>query len=279
MKAGTEATPRTRGSALLAVLWMTVILSFIGASLASSVRSEVASTQTMAQSEQGYFLARSGIEASLLKMMVLDEESFYYREYNFQLATGTVRVEYRPASAVYNVNLAGVPMLEALLVELGQHPADAQELAREIELYRHPQRGVDRNIESMEELLLLPGMTETLYYGGFVNGRRRPALYDVLGAFAAGDWVNVNYARLELLAVLPGMNETSAANLIAQRPIRKLDPSAVAQRLSLDDSRSFTLIAYGRPKDADFDRIVRAEYVRDQQRPLGVRMVAWHETN
>ena len=76
-----------KGSALLAVLWMTVILSFIGITLASTVRSEVASTQTLVQGEQGYFLARAGIEASLLKMAAPLPDDFS-GAFDFQFETG-----------------------------------------------------------------------------------------------------------------------------------------------------------------------------------------------
>jgi type II secretory pathway component PulK len=268
-----------KGSALLAVLWMTVILSFIGATLASTVRSEVASTQMLVRGEQGYFLARAGIEASLLQMLRPSLEDFR-GVYNFQFETGSVIVEYRPASALYNVNVAPVPMLAALFDQLGLSSVEADALARQIELYRHPPDPIpSRAIVSLEELLSLPLMTSNLFYGGFREGKVRPALFEVLGAFGSGDTVNVNYARPELLAVMPGMNPTLATDIIAARPIRKLEPVAEAWHLSLSDSQAFTLIAHGRAKDADFDRIIRADYVRDQKRPLNVRLIAWHDTN
>jgi len=268
-----------KGSALLAVLWMTVILSFIGITLASTVRSEVASTQMLVRGEQGYFLARAGIEASLLQMMARLPDDFP-GAFNFQFDTGAAKVEYRPASALYNVNAAPVPLLAALFDELGLSPSEADALARQIEFYRNPpQPALPHQIASLEELQTLPGMTSNVFYGGFRNGKPRPPLYEVLGVLGSGGMVNANYARLELLAVMPGMSETRAANMIATRPIRKLDPVAEAWHLTLADSQAFTLIAHGRAKDADFDRIVRADYVRDQKRPLNVRLIAWHDTN
>ena len=270
---------KTKGSALLAVLWMTVILTFVGITLASTVRSEVASTQMLAQGEQGYFLARAGIEAALLQM-TLPEADTYYREYNFQFETGSVRVEYRPASALYNVNLASVPLLRALFARLGLSEFEAETLARQIEAYRKPPAPMPPHaIESLEELLQLPAMTPGLFYGEFQGGKPRPALYEVLGVYGSSESVNVNYARPELLALMPGMTDSSAADLVAMRPLRKLDPAAFQRRLSLDDAAAFTLIAHGRAKDADVERTIRAEYARDDKTLLNVRLMVWHDTN
>src|SRR5258708_35871738 len=90
-----------KGSALLAVLWMTVMLSFVAMALSSTVRSETESTRIRAQSEQSYFLARAGIDAAVLRMMSPNpdpkqaEIEQFFREYNFQFATGSVRSEER----------------------------------------------------------------------------------------------------------------------------------------------------------------------------------------
>jgi len=227
-----------RGSALLAVLWMTVILSFVGMALAANVRSEVESTRLLAESEQGYFLARAGIEAALLRMTTPPadprqaQEETYFRQYDFQFATGTAHVEYFPASALYNVNLASPQMLEALFVELGLANEAARALAGQIETYRHPNRQNEaRDLASLDELLTLPAMTPELFYGSFIAGRRRPPLYEVLGVFGTATSVNVNYAHPELMAVLPGMTESAAEQLVAMRPLHQLvhSPAAVEQ--------------------------------------------------
>lgn len=275
-----------QGSALLTVLWMTVILSFVGMSLASTVRSEVESTRISAESEQGYFLARAGLDAALLRMMappndpVQAEREMYFREYNFAFDTGSALVQYRPASALYNVNLASVPMLAALFVELGRRPDAAATLAREIGKYRKPPAPLPpRFINSIEDLLAVPGMTRELFYGGFSGGKRHPPLYEVLGVYATGEEVNVNYAHFELLSVLPGMDEARAAQLLAMRPIFKLDPGPRNRSLTVADAASFTLIAHGRGRGSDVERVVRAVYVKDQKHALGVRLVEWHDTD
>jgi len=273
---------RSQGSALLAVMWMTVMLGLVGMALATTVRSETESTRMMAESEQGYFLARAGIDAARLTIAFPEQETQAQasrRDYNFAFDTGTVHVEYFPVGALYNVNSASVPMLTALFMQLGQSHAAASSLAEQVEHYRRPPKPQPaHDIVSMEELLSLPGMTSELFYGGFSGGKRHSPLYEVLGTFGAFDSVNPNYARPELLAALPEMNEDRAANLIQSRPILALEPGK-SRGLSLFDGAVFTLIAHGRTKDSDVERVVRAVYQRQPDRPLGMRLLEWHESD
>ncbi len=282
----------TRGSALLAVLWMTVILSFVGMALAANVRSEVESTRLLAESEQGYFLARAGIEAAVLRMATpatdpkQAEEETYFRQYDFQFATGTAHVEYFPASAMYNVNLATPQMLHALFVELGLADNAADTLVEQFQAYRHSNRQKEaRDLASLDELLALPAMPPELFYGSFAAGRRRPSLYEVLGVFGTSTTININYAHPELLAVLPGMTESRADQLVAMRPIREFDSRRMPANLTVSgETEAFSLIAHGRAQVAphqmsDIERVVRAVYVRDQKKDLGIRLIEWHDTN
>jgi general secretion pathway protein K len=280
-----------RGSALLAVLWMTVILGFVGMALAANVRSEVESTRLLAESEQGYFLARAGMEAALLRMTTPPEdprqaaEENNFRQYDFQFATGTAHVQYFPVSALYNVNQATPEMLEGLFVELGLSNSAARTLVDQVHAYRHPNRQKEEiYLQSVDELLTLPAMTSELFYGSFTAGRRRPPLYEVLGVYGTGENVNVNYAHAELMAVLPGMNESLAQQLVTMRPIRELDPRKMPPCLTLSDGVIFSLIAHGRAQvspqqRSDIERVVRAVYLRDSKRQLGVRLLEWHDIN
>ncbi|GEM_PF-4031851 len=281
---------RQKGSALLSVLWITVVLGFVGMALAANVRSEVESTRLLAESEQGYFLARAGIEAGLLRLTTPPadprqaEAEMTFRAYDFQFQTGAVHIDYVPASALYNVNVAPPGMLFALLQELGAPDAQARAIVEQLNQYRHPNKQRDAAaLESIDELLTLPAMTPELFYGSFVAGRRRPGVEDVLGVYGAGETVNVNYAHMELLAVLPGMSEAWARQFVALRPFRQLDARKTPPSVSLGDSNAFALIAHGRANiggvPSDIERAIRADYVRDQKSPRGLRLINWHEVN
>jgi hypothetical protein len=91
--------------------------------------------------------------------------------------------------------------------------------------------------------------------------------------------VNINYAQPDLLAVMPGMNRSIMAEITAFRPFQKVSPQMGALNLNLNDAVSFTLIAHGRAASADFERVVRAKYLRDDKRPMGLRLLAWRDMN
>lgn len=86
-----------RGSALISVLWVVMVLSLISFSLASSVRIESASNQHSFDSERAFFMAKSATEVvfnSLLKDLPIPENSpirLENGEYIFPFDSGEVR--------------------------------------------------------------------------------------------------------------------------------------------------------------------------------------------
>src|SRR5437764_13202185 len=57
---------RSRGGALLAVLWLSAALSAIAFSLANTVRGEVERTSTAVDGLRSYYLAQAGIDRGIL---------------------------------------------------------------------------------------------------------------------------------------------------------------------------------------------------------------------
>ena len=106
-----------------------------------------------------------------------------------------------------------------------------------------------------------------------------------------GTAVDVNYAAVEILASLPGMDERSAAMLDEvrhRRPFRTLDEvGAVAPALRSPDAALFvtlggssgaiTLIAHGMARDTGLERTVRATIEFDSQEIAKMRVLAWKE--
>ena len=58
-----------RGSALLAVLWLSAVLAAIAFSLASTVRGEAERASTAVESTRSYYLAAGAIQRAILRMM------------------------------------------------------------------------------------------------------------------------------------------------------------------------------------------------------------------
>src|SRR5205809_6382833 len=77
--------PLQRGSALLAVLWLSLALSAIAFSLASSVQGETERTSTAVDGLRSYYLATGAVERAILYMQwgrqappSADSDSPYY---------------------------------------------------------------------------------------------------------------------------------------------------------------------------------------------------------
>jgi len=283
--------PHQKGAALLAVLWLTVILTFIAGALASTVRTEVEATRNQVDRERGYFLARGAIQAAALELTSQParpeetEKQFGRRELLFEFETGTARVELQPEVAKFNLNAMPGLILARLFYQLAVPETEALNLAVLIRA-----RADKFPFQRLEELLDIPGMTLGLFYGGFRNGARRPALEDLVTLRRAGLGVDVNYAAIEVLASLPGMNEQIAATVDEvrrRRPFRSLEEAgAVAPALRSPDTMPFvtlggpgpmTLLAHGRARDTELARTIRATVEFDRQEITKMRILEWKE--
>src|SRR5437016_13663603 len=109
-------TPQA-GSALLAVLWLSLALSAIAFSLASTVQGETERTSTAVDGLRSYYLATGAIERAILYMQwgrqappSPDSDSAYYYPgrpvLRMSFPTGEVEVEVIPDTAKYSINKA-----------------------------------------------------------------------------------------------------------------------------------------------------------------------------
>src|SRR3984893_8038900 len=128
-----------RGSALLAVLWLSLALSAIAFSLATTVRGETERTSTAIDGIRSYYLATGAIERAILYMQW---GARYYSPatpvLRMPFPSGDVEVEVIPETAKYNLNRATPNDLTRLLSALGASPDRAQEIAAAIVDWRTP---------------------------------------------------------------------------------------------------------------------------------------------
>jgi general secretion pathway protein K len=85
-----------------------------------------------------------------------------------------------------------------------------------------PYRSANRDFRSVEELLLVRGVTRDLFYGGLrvrQDGavERQLGLVDCLTVHTHSTQVNVNYAPLPVLLSIPGLDSTLAQFLMQAR--------------------------------------------------------------
>jgi len=248
---GATAAPQRRGSALLAVLWLSAALATIGYSLATTVRGETERTSTGLDGLRSYYLAAAGVDRAMVETLWSFQNPQAgaippnATEVTYHFASGDARVDIIPETAKLNVNRATIEDLTRLGAALGLDPARAQALAQAIDQARTagpalppnlPQdpsfRPPGASLQEIEELLSVPGITPELFYGtyipqpdaaGGVRLARRPGLVDCLSVYGRSSQVDVNTASPAVLAAV-GMNPGAISAVLALRKAGPIPP-------------------------------------------------------
>ncbi len=220
----------TRGSALIAVLWLVAALSAIAFTVASTVRSEVGRVSNATDGLKAYYLATGAMERALLHIRWAayrnpDGTSRYWDGgpvMRLEFPTGRALVELIPESSKLSVNLAPPEQLYTLLLALGADPLRAREIAMAIVDWRTPQLDAAEGLslsgpssfgsrhasfQEIEELLSVRGMTPELFYGTYERAPqgglvRRRGLGDCLSVYGSVGSVDVNTADPAVLAAV-----------------------------------------------------------------------------
>ena len=188
-----------RGSALLAVLWLSAALAAIAFSVSSSVRAETGRVSTAADGLRAWYIATGAVERGMQWMLWgtdyrrVDGSAFW--DYNqpqmtMSFPSADAIVEVIPESAKLNINTATPDDLLRVVLAVSGEPDRARQIVDAILDWRGPGNGsgfdsyyfsIDptfrarhASFEEIEELLLVHGMTPELFYGNYIpdsNGR------------------------------------------------------------------------------------------------------------
>jgi general secretion pathway protein K len=239
---------RSRGSALLAVLWISAALAAIAMSLSSTVRSETDRTSTDLDGLRAYYLAAGGVHRATYELLWSVQTPNQRKipagstSLNYSFPTGDVHVEIMPEAGKLDVNAVPPEELYRLCVALGLDPERAREIALAIVDWRSraPEgagqfdtyylslspsfRASHASLQEIEELLLVKGITPDVFYGTYVpsdemsGGPRlvpRKGLIDCLSVFGSKDRLDANTAAPAVLAAI-GI-PPDAVNAIVER--------------------------------------------------------------
>jgi general secretion pathway protein K len=261
-----------RGSALLAVLWLTAALSAIAFTVANTVRAETERTSTAVDSLRAYYLATGAINRAILHI----EWGPSYRNpdgsskfgqgpltvMQFDFPSGSAIVNLIPETAKLNVNQAPAEQLLNLLVVLGLPPDQAPATVQGILDWRSPSPGGSftqfdqyyltltpsfrarhASFQEIEELLLVRGVTRDLFYGSYSpdsQGRlvRRAGLRDCLSVYGSNGLIDVNTAEPAVMQAI-GVSPGAVAAIVA---LRQTTPIQSANQISgfSDGSQGFS---------------------------------------
>ncbi len=248
-----------RGSALLAVLWLSVALTAIVFALSRGVRSELDRASLNIDSTKAYYLAHGAIEATMRRIVDTFDPDRPDRTFApgqsfmlYQFETGRVEVEIIGEGGKLDVNRAPPEQMARLISAFGVDASYAVSLAYGIAQYRDQLRqgemyfGMTRDramesfdfldpdssfgarqasIQELEELLLVPGMTPEIFYGAYrpdAQGRlqRTGGLMENLTTRGSGS-LNLNYASPQMMAA-GGMSATQIESVVELRRLRPL---------------------------------------------------------
>jgi len=266
MKTSVSDSRSRRGSALLAVLWISAALAAIALSLAGTVRGETERTSTVLDDLRSYYLATGAIDRAMLEVLwsALNPNQHLLPSgataVDYQFPTGRVHVEIIPEAAKIDINTASPERLFRLLEALGVEPAQAQAVTAAIVDWRTPGAGIfdsyylsltpsfrvpHASFQETEELLQVKGVTPEIYYGTYVpapgagngseNGPRlihRSGLIDCITTLGSGDHVDANTANPAVLAAV-GLSIDAVNLLLERRRIKPLDEAAFAEMVPL----------------------------------------------
>ena len=240
-----------RGSALLAVLWLSAALAAIAFSLANTVRGETERTSSSVDGLRTYYLATAAVQRALIYMQwapLFPERRFYLPDQpvmRFSFPDGDAAVEVIPETAKLNINTSPAEDLFRLLVALGTDPGQAREIVLAIVDWRTPGpaegtlmdgyylaqipsfRARHASLQEVEELLFVRGITPDLFYGTYdpapagQEGPRlipRGGLRDCVSVFGATDRFDINTAAPAVLAAV-GVPPDILVNILQRRRV------------------------------------------------------------
>jgi general secretion pathway protein K len=239
------------GVALLMVLWVLTILMVIVFSFSFMTRTETQSTVSFKEGIERKFLAEAGIERGILELfyrmmnknqvLVLEGSEVWNIDgtpYSAQLGNGNYTVKVIDESGKLDINTVSDILLKNLLINFGIEEQDADIIVDSIldwrdpdDLHRlngaeddyylslpNPYEAKDGTFDTLEELLLVRGITPEILYGN----RERKGIINFLTVHANSNRVNINAAPKEVLMTIPGMSSEFADSIIDIRSTKEI---------------------------------------------------------
>jgi general secretion pathway protein K len=234
-----------RGIALLTVLWVLTVLMVIVFSFSYMARTETLSTLSFKEGMEKKFLAEAGIQRGILELFyrkvnlnkILTEDQAVWivdgRPYSGQIGDGNFNVKIFDESGKLDINTAPELLLRNLLGTLGIEGTTLDTIVDSIldwkdkdDLHRlngaesdyylslpNPYKAKNSDFETLEELLLVKGVTREILYG---DGKKK-GLIDFLTVFGKTNKVNINAASKEVLMSIPGITPEMVEEIINYR--------------------------------------------------------------
>lgn len=243
-----------RGMALLAVLWIVAALSIIATGTMRTIRTESRAMVQARQQVEAEALGDGAIQMALQAIVANNQPLVRMASTEIAYRGVNMQVQIMPLNGLIDINMAGLPLLERLLVVAGGLPADAAQATAQAIVQmreRRDARGGGQRFEAEEDLLRVPEVDYDLY----------ARLENLLTADLRGSGrVNPLAAPIDVLAVLAAGNTASATQIASARDAGQAGVDTTALDGSLLDasvSRRIRVQARVPLADGGFVRVSR----------------------
>lgn len=244
---------RSRGFALLAVLWLVSLLALVGASLAGTARVEIQFGRNAVEKAKAEALADAGVYQAVLTLFETDPAVRPRADgsvYTFALGGGEVRVRIQDETGKIDLNTAPDELLEGLLASVGMPPEEVPAVVDALVEFREGPGGPGVRagprqaagelppkyapFEAVDELQQVPGMTPEVY--------RRVAPFVTVHSWESG--IDPMVAPPEVLRALPGITRREIEEVLAARARLAASESAADDELTVMDELYAQLADY-----------------------------------
>ena len=323
------------------VLWVVAILSVIVLEFAFAMRTEVNIAKNYKAEIQLYAMAEGGVQRAITELIYkqdprvqqkrdkkLEEVRLDQREwmtdgraYRLPFDQGICEVRVFSEAGKVNINTVSDPTLRKIIGQLGlegeardivvdsildwRDPGDLHRINGAKNDYyqslKEPYNCKSDNLDSIEELLLVRGVTPDLFYGRKVTNKGDGSpksegigLKDIFSIYSSGEQVDINSASLPVLRVVLGIPRDVAVDLIKAREDKGFQDQAdllqrvpelsplIAQISGLviysSMSSYYTIESRGKTNEADAVRGVKTIVKIDPLEKDGYKIIQWVDT-
>ena len=223
-------TQKQQGVALVLVLWLLALLTVMAGSYSATMRTETRLTIYQLRSSQAAGLAEAGVWLGIHDLLKPDTDQLWSHDgsvNNVNFGDGTIEIRLLNEAGRVDLNSANVELIQLLLDSTQLPPGESEQLMHAILDWRdqddlkRPMGAEDNDyimydldygakdawFNSVEELRMVPGITEAIYN-------------DIAPALTVNSHqtaINPLYATRRALMAIPGMTEVMIDDYLASR--------------------------------------------------------------
>ncbi len=319
----------SQGVILIALVWILTVLSIIALSFSREGFVEVAAARNTRDLADAYFIARAGLmetiyrllrrqNAGQLQQLALQgapPDPIDLGTVTGKLGDGEYVVDVQDESGKINLNMVGEEQFRQLCDVIGIPKQDADIITdslldwKDADSDRHPNGAEDEyyqslnppyaakngKLDTVEELLLVRGVTPDFFYGHSEKTPDGSVIYKYglsryLTVYSNTNAVNVNYAPVQVLMSIPGMTPQMAQMIYERRKVKPfLNVTEITQQLpitlgagsmpflSTNRTNTYTLTAAAHRENSKVRRVIRAVVTVPTNDPTRYRIIYWNE--